>query len=120
MDDLLAPVNATGTLSGSIALNGDILSVSVKPKGQLSIDRIELPNKFEIKGPLTAKLTAPSYAQIDIAKGLPSLTYEAKFVVAENRMNAKAGDNWIEASLSEIPITVTGNGDAHHIDMNVA
>ena len=120
VDDLLAPVNATGTLSGSIALNGDILSVSVKPKGQLSIDRIELPNKFEIKGPLTAKLTAPSYAQIDIAKGLPSLTYEAKFVVAENRMNAKAGDNWIEASLSEIPITVAGNGDAHHIDMNVA
>ncbi len=116
VDKRLAPLAAASQLSGRISMNGGRLALSVASGGTISVEEIELPDTAKFAGPVTATLNAPMQASIDVAQGISTLGYDARFDLSAGTFSAKAGGGWIDAEHSRIPVIASGNGSGHHFN----
>jgi len=116
VDERLAPLSASSRIGGRIAMDGDTLSATVAPGGMVSVGNLELHDTANSKSPVSAKLSAPLRASIDVAQGLPSITYNARLLIAAGQFSAKTGKHWTKVEHAAIPVTATGSGTGHHLD----
>jgi hypothetical protein len=106
-DERLAPLSASGRMSGRIAMDGDRLSATVAPGGTVSAKHMEFHDVAKTESPVTATLSAPLRASIDLAQGLPSIIYNARILISPGQLSAKNKKRWTNIVHSAIPIVAT-------------
>ena len=116
VDKRLAPLSASSRISGRIAMDGDALSATVAPGGVVSVKNLELHDTAKSKSPVTAKLSAPLHASIDLAQGLTSINYNARLLITAGQLSAIFGEYWTDVVHAAIPVIATGSGSDHHLD----